>query len=502
MTCTIRLDLGDNTQLIRELGTFFAERQSRAWATGGFLRDSILRRPAHDIDIAVDGDPLELGPVLAAALGGHYFPLREERGQARILLTEPRRQIDLMPLRAPDIEGDLCRRDYTIDAMAARLTGLADGNAELLDPTGGQDDLEVKLVRMTGEQAFADDPVRLLRGPRIATELGFEIEQLTADAIQRRAATITSVSAERQRDEIARICSTPRAGAGLRLSDTLGLFPYVFSEMEVTRGVEQPKEHYYDVLGHSFAAVDALDWLMSRERPRESLSARMWEDLWAALERRDELREYFDEEIVPGTRRLALLKLCGLLHDIAKPETKTFEASGRMRFFGHSEKGAELAAELMRRLRFSSREIRMVSRMIDAHLRPIQLGQEGAPSRKAVYKFFRDTGDAGIETLFLSLADHLASVGPRVNEEGFRRHVVLINFILQTQFGEGQAVSMPKLVDGDILMASFGLEPGPLLGELLEAIREAQAVREVQTVEEAIALARAKLAERPSVERE
>lgn len=499
MSSNIRIILGDHADLIRDLAAFFSERGILAWATGGYLRDAILDRGAHDIDIVVDGDPLTLGPEMASSLGGHYFPLREEHGQARILRPEQHLSIDLMPLRAPDLEADLRLRDYTIDAMAAPLGDLSDGKVTLIDPAGGLADLRAGIVRMTGEQAFVDDPLRLLRGPRIATELGFGIELTTAEVIGRLASAITSAAEERQRDEIIRICSTDRAGAGLRLLDDLGLFACVFPEMEVTRGVEQPKEHFYDVLGHSFAVVDALDWLMAEERPAESPASELWMELWSQLEwSGGGLREYFRDEVVPGSTRCAVLKLCGLLHDIAKPETKSFEANGRMRFFGHNEKGAEMATGLMRRLRFSSREAQMVAAMIDAHLRPVQLGQQGAPSNKAVYRFFRDTGDAGIETLFLSLADHLGSVGPSINRDGFRRHVVLTSYILQMRFGEEQIVSPPRLIDGDALMAALRLEPGPLIGELLEAVREAQAAGEVETVDQALALARRRLADERS----
>ena len=495
MPSALRVALGVQAPVIGALAAFFAQRDTAAWATGGYLRDAIRGRTAHDIDIAVAGDPLALAPELARELGGHFFPLREERGQARILLPEQRVQLDLMPLRAPDLDGDLRLRDYTIDAMAAPLEDLSQGLISLVDPMDGLVDLRAGVVRMTGEQAFGDDPLRLLRGPRIATELGFEIDVETVAAIARLAPTITSASAERQRDEIVRICSTDRAGAGFRLLDNLLLFSHVFPEMEITRGVEQPKEHSYDVLGHSFAAVDALDYLMAEERPDKSPASELWTELWSQLEWCGGLREYFRDEIVQGTTRRSVLKLCGLLHDIAKPETKSFEANGRMRFFGHSEKGAEMATNLMRRLRFSSREIQMIAAMIEAHLRPVQLGQQGAPSKRAVYRFFRDTGDAGIETLFLSLADHLGSVGPRISRDGFRRHVALTSYVLHLRYGEEQVVAPPRLIDGDGLMSALGIEPGPLVGELLEAVREAQAAGAIGTVDQALAFARDRLAE-------
>jgi poly(A) polymerase len=358
---------------------------------------------------------------------------------------------------------------------------------------------------MTGESALVDDPLRLLRGPRIATQFGFLIEPETAAAIRRNAARLPKAAVERQRDELIRIFATERAADGVRLLDQLGLFAQVWPEMEVTRGVEQPKEHYYDVLGHSLAAVGTLDMLIGERRPAGSPARQLWNEVWGALEWcTDDLREYFCEEIVPGTPRRALLKLCGLLHDIGKPETKSIEAGGRMRFFGHSDAGARIAGGLMRRLRFSSRETAMVEAMINAHLRPVQLGESagGRPSKRAIYRFFRDTTDAGIETLFLSLADHLATVGPKVSMDGFRRHVALTAYILHVRSNDETILSPPRLVDGDDLMAVLGIGPGAVIGELLEAVREAQAVGEIETREQALSLARARLADSSASARE
>jgi poly(A) polymerase len=216
--------------------------------------------------------------------------------------------------------------------------------------------------------------------------------------------------------------------------------------------------------------------------------------VWEGLAWCSGLRGYFEEDVVPGTTRAALLKWCALLHDIAKPHTKSIDASGRIRFFGHSDVGAEMAKQIMRRLRFSNRETELVAAMIQAHLRPIQLGQQGPPSRRAIYRFFRDTGGAGIDTLFLSLADHLGSAGPRATVEGFRAHVALIAYILRVRFVQEEVVFPPRLIDGDDLMAELGLEPGELVGELLEAVREAQAAGEIDSKGQALEYARERLA--------
>lgn len=494
------LTIGPEVQgLLARLDGFFRSRGVEAYVVGGFLRDALLGRDIRDVDLSVAGDPLALGPELADALDGRYFPLAEERRMTRVLLAEPKVYIDLLPLRG-DVESDLRGRDFTIDAMAAPLARAAAGAAALIDPTGGRDDLRRRLVRVIGVEAFQADPLRPLRGARLAVELDFEVDPDTVELIRQHAGALAQAAVERQRDELMRVLATPRAGRGLRLLDDLGLLERLLPELTDSRGVEQPKEHYWDVFDHSLEAVGNLDILLAEEEPRDRRGRRLWRELWGQLAWWEGARAYFREEVLAERPRSAVLKLGGLLHDIAKPETKTFDATGRMRFFGHTDVGAEKAGRVLRRLRFSAREVTLVQTMVKAHLRPMQMGQpspagQGPPTRRALYRYFRDCGDAAIETLFLSLADHLATVGPRVRMSGWRQHVALVNYILTKRFQEEEVTSPAKLLGGDELMAELNLSPGPLVGRLLETVREAQAAGEISTREEALALARAALAD-------
>lgn len=493
---TVRIDQGELRPLLTRLAAFFEARGVEAYVTGGFLRDRLAGRPVNDVDITVAGDPLLLGPALGDELGGTYFPLQEERGHARVKLPDSRLFVDLIPFRGEDIEADLRARDYTINALGGRLSEVAGGECGLIDSTGGLADLEARIVRMTSEQAFTSDPLRLLRGPRLATNLGFAIEPATEAAIRRHAALVTSAAPERQRDELMLLFAMDRAADALRRLDDLGLLSPLLPELDATRGVDQPPDyHAYDVFGHSIASVEAFDWLMAEVPPNASPGRELWELLWPRMEFTTALREYFAEDLAENHARATLMKFCALLHDIGKPQTRSIEANGRVRFFGHSEAGADIARGIMRRLRFSSREISIAGHVIEAHLRPLQMQQNNPPTRRAIYKLFRDTGEAGIETLFITLADHLGSVGPRVTLEGFRAHVDLIRHLLYVRFASPEVVSPPKIISGEDVMSEFGLEPGALVGELLEAVREAQAGAEVSTREQALELARAKLAE-------
>lgn len=478
--------------LLADLRDFFRARGIEAYVVGGSLRDALLGRDSRDIDLSITADPLTAGPDLADALGGHFFALAEEQRAARIVLPEAGLDIDLLPLRS-NVEADLMERDFTIDALAARLDEAASGRATVIDPSGGRSDLRRRLVRVIAEEAFVRDLLRPLRGVRLAVELGFRIEPATAELIRRHAPRVGEVAAERRRDELMRIMAAPRAGEGLRLLDGLGLLEQLLPEVTACRGEEQPKEHHWDVFGHSLAAVEVLDALLSEEEPRPLRWRRLWRDLWDALAWWDDARAYLREELAPARPRRAVLKLAALLHDIAKPETRTFDETGRMRFFGHADAGAAKAGRILRRLRFSAREAAHVQTMVKAHLRPVQMGQQGPPSRRALYRYFRDCGDAAIDTLFLSLADHMATVGPRVDQRGWRAHVSLVNYIVASRLQEEELVTPPKLLRGDELIAELGLTPGPLVGRLLEAVREAQAAGEIASREEALALARSAL---------
>jgi poly(A) polymerase len=478
--------------ILSELAAVLAVQRVEAWATGGFLRDVLLGREVKDLDVTIAADPLELGPAIADTFGGDYFPLDAERGRVRTLLPAHDMHLDLMPL-AGSMEDDLRSRDFTIDAMAAPLNELASGSIRLIDPTGGLRDLGDRVVRQVSERALLDDPLRLLRGVRLAVLLDFAIEPKTGEAIKRHSGRVNQVAMERQRDELVQILRTPRAAVGLRLMDDLDLLDHLMPELAVTRGVEQPKEHYWDVFLHCLAVVEALDMMLGENEPEEEPARSLWNELWTPLEWWAGGRTYFTAEFVPNTYRCSLMKLAGLLHDIGKPQTKSFDNTGRMRFFGHANAGAHIATRLTQCLRFSSRETALVRGMIDAHMRPVQMAQQGAPSRKAIYRFFRDTGEAGIDTLFLSLADHLGTAGPRVDLENWRRHVAVIDYVLRMRLQEQMVTEPPKLVDGEDLMSSLGIPPGPRVGELLELVREAQAAGDVITRDDAIALARREL---------
>jgi poly(A) polymerase len=176
---------------------------------------------------------------------------------------------------------------------------------------------------------------------------------------------------------------------------------------------------------------------------------------------------------------------------VSKPETKTVEPDGKVRFLGHPELGAQKASRIARRLRLGNRETAFVSTLVEEHLRPTQLGTPSAlPSHRAIYRFFRDLGDAAPAGLLLTLADAAGAAGPGLRPERWRRHVAYMSYVLSEGVAQvEEAEKQPKLLGGRELMQALGLEPGPEVGRLLEAIEEARAAGDVSTREEAITLA-------------
>jgi poly(A) polymerase len=199
----------------------------------------------------------------------------------------------------------------------------------------------------------------------------------------------------------------------------------------------------------------------------------------------EELKEHFASAVGSGSTHASLLKLAALLHDISKPETKIM-ANGRVRFYGHTEQGAEVASGILERLRFSQKEIRLVETMVRYHLRPTQMSHEGMPTRRAVYRYLRDTDSVAIDILFLSLADHLAARGPDLDQNQWQWHVEQTRYILADFDRQAAIVAPPKLIDGHDIMREFGLKPGPEIREILESVREARASGELSTREEAL----------------
>jgi poly(A) polymerase len=497
---------------LRRIVDHLAIRGLQGYIVGGFIRDRLLDRETDDIDIAVRGDALAIARDVATEIGGAFVLLDDVNHIARVVLTEHLEHghggrgaewhFDFSAF-SEDIEADLARRDFTINAMALELhrsTGNGDSSdalplmpegpstgeqlrRALIDPFDGQEDLRLGIVRRVSERIFEVDAVRLLRAVRLAAELDFTIEPETESLIRSHAGAITGAAGERIREELLHILRLPRAANHLGYMDELGLLPALIPELAEARGVDQPTTHFWDVFHHSMQTACAVQFLI-----REGEWQHGSRDMLAVAPWSDEIESHLSQEVSRGSDHRVLLKLAGLLHDVAKPTTKTMDDTGRARFIGHTGLGAAMAADILARLRFSNREIGLAETMVYHHLRPFQMTDDELPSQRAIYRYFRDTGDAGIDILLLALADYLASRGPLVSVEEWRQHCHLMNYILAEHANQQAKVLPMQLLNGHDIMRLFGLKPGPRIGSLLAIVHEAHASGEVSTREEALAL--------------
>ncbi len=478
--------------LLTSVSFVLAQHNCRAYVVGGFVRDRLMERETDDIDFAVDGDSLGIAQEVAKAVNGCYVLLNEANKVARVIVDTDDKPYYLdFTSFGGFIDDDLARRDFTIDAMSVELRDLLAGSAQLIDPFAGKSDLEMKLVRAVNHGIFEADAARLLRAVRLAADLCFKIEPETEKLLRQSCYLVAQVSGERLREELLRLLALFDYADWMRYLDSVGLLTAIIPELNVMKGVEQPKEHYWSVLDHSMETMATVGFMLRESEwkyvSRDVLSKTLWSS---------EIQKHFGEAVSSGSNRGQLLKLAGLLHDIAKPLTKTVEKTGRVRFLGHAKEGAAISARILHRLRFSGKEIRLVESLVYHHLRPAQMANEGLPTSRAIYRFFRDTEDAGLDVLFLALADYLATHGPKLDVGEWQQHNQLIIYIYNEYLAQQTKTLPAKLIDGHDIISILGLSPGPVIGELLAEVREAQVAGEVNTREDAIALVRKIVANR------
>jgi poly(A) polymerase len=446
----------------------------RAWLVGGALRDRLLGRPTPDLDIVVDGDVRRAARSLGRGAGGASFELSDQFGAWRVVARDRSWQVDITPLQGGSLEADLGARDLTVNAMAEPLAG-----GELVDPHGGARDLERKRLRMVSAEAFAADPLRTLRVARLATELGFEVDADTAAAVRAHAPGLAGTAQERAFAELRRIVSADAAVRGLALMDELDLVGAVLPELSALRGVEQNPYHHRDVHGHTLEVLQA-----SIDLERDPATALGDEALAAPV------RALLAEPLADELTRAGGLRFGALLHDIAKPATRTELPGGRIGFPHHDEQGAAMARAALSRLRASERLCAHVAALTRHHLRLGFLVHDAPLDRHELYRYLLKTEPVEVDVTLLSVADRLATRG-RKADEAIAKHLELARHVLREALARRAAGSQPPLVRGDELAAELGIARGPELGELMSQIAEARFAGEVSTREEALALARA-----------
>jgi putative nucleotidyltransferase with HDIG domain len=465
-------------------------------------------------------------PVRELAGNWHadVFILHEESGTSRVIFNAPNSAafyFDIMAMEGAGLDEDANRRDFSVNALIAPLQTLAQNSFELapnliIDKVGGLGDLTAKIIRPISEKNIVADPLRILRGVRLRAGLSqsfpyeggggnFSNEWVfaegTIEMFARHVPLIAQVAAERIKVELDKTLLAGQVERNLRLLDEIGMLTRLIPELAEGKGCVQMPGHYYDVFDHSLAAVDRLEWLL---RPDQYQGSGVDEMVQVArpetvVPRWQEITTAF---FAAKRERELSLWWGTLLHDVGKPRTKTIDENGQIHFYGHNKVGAEMARQIMERLKSGNYQANQVVTMVQNHLRIGQLGENFDPvsregiSKRAIFRFFRDTDPVQLEMLPLSLADHAAGVGPTIitarQLRSWMRHLLLTDLFARNLLGseDERIIGKPRLVDGKRLMEEFNLPPSPQIGYLLREIEEAQAVGQVTTAQAALEFAK------------
>jgi len=476
--------------------------EQEIYLVGGAVRDLISSRLSHDLDFALPSNGISLARKVANSLHADFMPLDDERDTGRVILSNEdgsRTFLDFAIYRGADLDADLRARDFTINAIAYNLH-----DDTLIDPTDGVNDIQAKIIRACLPTSFTDDPLRILRGVRQAAAFGYSIDKSTREWMKQAAEQITRISPERLRDEIFKILDGRRAEDAIRALEMLGVIKHIMPELVAMKGVKQSLPHVYDVWTHTLAVLENLDRINSALRlgsnPDESSDTFM--ALLSLLLGRfhEQMTAHFSHPLNVDRSQRSVLFFAALYHDVSKPDTRSVDESGRIRFFDHDLKGAEVAAERARSFNLSNDEVERIRAIVRHHMRihfsATRLAAEGkTPSRKAIYHFFRDAGKAGIDLIFLSLADLRATYADDLTMDTWTAYLNIAHIFLENYWEKpDEIISPPRLVDGHELMTELDISPGPLVGQLLEAIRENQATGKIENRDQALAFARQEIA--------
>ena len=487
------------------------------YVVGGAVRDFLTGHSDDfsDLDVVVNCRVMPLARGVADKLGWAFYAMDPAREVARLVFTANLGRplvCDISRMRGETIEHDVAARDFTVNAMALTLEpGVA---PTLVDPFGGQPDLEAGVLRRVNLLSLSEDPVRLLRAVRLMVQVGLTIDPDTLAQVKRLADTVRLASAERARDELWKALASKKPHRAVDLMRSFGLLHHVLPEVAGTENVQQSAPHANDVYVHTLEVMECAGWLRDWLLGGPAESGLLPPGVADALgEYRFALCRHFSEDVASGHTRAEWLVWHAMFHDVGKPSTQSDEAEDsanesdvcrKIRFLGHEVTGARLAESRLEHLRFSRHEIALCAAMVDQHMRVHHLSRsfsDGQVSRRAAYRFFRDAvvrpsgRTHGADSIMLALAD---VVGTYVElPEEWTGYVRLAARLLESAFPLAGSEPLPSspLVDGRTLMHHLGIEPGPLVGAILDEIMEAQAAGEIHTEDEAVVMAQRIVAE-------
>jgi putative nucleotidyltransferase with HDIG domain len=426
------------------IGNVADQEQLSVYVVGGYARDVLLKRKTKDIDLVCVGSGIEfarkvaraLGPDVRVAVFKNFGTAQIRHQDMELEFVGARRESYRSDSRKPIVEDgtlddDQKRRDFTINALAIGLN--KENFGELLDPFGGQDDMKKKIIRTPLDPVvtFSDDPLRMMRAVRFASQLGYDIEADTFDAIITQRVRLRIVSQERITDELNRIIASPTPSYGFKLLFHSGLLAIFFPELVALHGVESiGNKAHKDNFFHTLQVLDNV--------------ARVSDDLW--------------------------LRWAAILHDIAKPATKRFDKDHGWTFHGHEDKGARMTPKIFKKLKLPLNEkMLFVQNLVRLHLRPIPLAKQVTDS--AIRRLLFDAGNDIDALMKLCRADITSKNPDKVSR--FLKNFDAVEQKIAAVEQKDHIRNFQPPVSGDEIMQLFQISPGRIIGDLKEQIKEA-----------------------------
>lgn len=446
--------------IIMQLSSFIP---SDIYIIGGCLRNYLLNRESNDIDIVLEKNAVQVAKEFAKYHKGRCMILDEKAGIARVLFKDKGLTIDFANMKGRTIQEDLKNRDFTMNAMALKIR--KDGVFyfdDIIDIFQGREDIKNRQIRVVNENAFKEDPLRMLRAVRFMVELDFTLDDATIHLIRKHAAQIGDVAGERVSYELFHILESQRTHYYFEFMDKeLDLLDKIFPEIVPMKEVGQCDYHVVDSWRHSLYTLKQIEKIMYAHGYFECHVAQAYENHM--------------KEIVGGNHtRRQLVKLAALFHDIGKPGSKWIDEYGKTRFRGHEIVGMEIMGDISDRLRLSGKEKRYLCKMVKEHMWPLALYKMNDVSGKATYDLFKNFGEDTLDVLLIGLADIISTRKLLNPHEAMGMHKIHAEYLANNYLTRFKTImDISDIFNGEDIIKNFEISDEGMVGKLFEEVRKA-----------------------------